>query len=75
VITHLATKAVYLSNLDNCEIASSVECISKARWAVKSMIILARTVLIEKHFDNAIDNNVLFAISESSYLNAYLGLE
>jgi hypothetical protein len=28
VITHLATKAVYLFNLDNCEMASSVECIS-----------------------------------------------
>jgi hypothetical protein len=39
------------------------------------MIILARTVLIKKHFDNAIDNNVLFAMSESGYSNAYLGLE
>jgi hypothetical protein len=75
VITHLATKAVYLSNLDNCEIASSIECISRARWAVKSMIILAKTVLIEKHFDNTIDNDVLFAISKSGYSNAYLGLE
>ena len=28
VITHLATKAVYLSDLDNREMASSVECIS-----------------------------------------------
>jgi hypothetical protein len=39
------------------------------------MIILARTVLIKKHFNNIIDNNVLFAISKSSYLNVYLGLE
>jgi len=39
------------------------------------MIILTRTVLIEKHFDNAIDNDVLFAMSESGYSNAYLGLE
>jgi len=39
------------------------------------MIILTKTVLIEKHFDNIIDNNVLFAISESGYLNAYLGLK
>ena len=75
MITHLATKAVYLSNLDNREMASFVECISRARWAVKSMIILARTVLMEKHFDNAIDNDVLFAISKSGYSNAYLGLK
>jgi hypothetical protein len=75
VITHLATKAVYLSDLDNREMASSVECISSRGWAIKSMIILARSILIEKHFDNAIDDNVLFAISESGYSNAYLGLE
>jgi hypothetical protein len=75
VITHLATKAVYLSDPDNREMASSVECISGAGWAVKSMIILAGTVLMEKHFDNAIDDDVLFAISESGYSNAYLGLE
>jgi hypothetical protein len=28
VITHLATKAVYLSDLDNYEMALSVKCIS-----------------------------------------------
>jgi len=39
------------------------------------MIILARNVLMEKHFDNAINNRVLFAISESGYSNAYLGME
>ena len=30
---------------------------------------------MEKHFDNAIDDGVLFAISESGYSNAYLGME
>jgi hypothetical protein len=48
--------------------ASSVECI-------KSMIILAGSILMEKHFDNAIDDGVLFAMSESGYSNAYLGIE
>jgi hypothetical protein len=75
VITHLATKAVYLSDLDNREMVSSVECISGSGWAVKSMIIMAGSVLMEKHFDNAIDDDVLFATSESGYSNAYLGLE
>jgi hypothetical protein len=75
VITHLATKAVYLSDPDNREMASSIECISSRGWAVKLMIILARSVLMEKHFDNIIDNDVLFAISESGYSNSYLGLE
>jgi hypothetical protein len=75
VITHLNTKAVYLSDLDNCEIVSSVECISSSGFALKSMIILARSILMEKHFDNAIDNGVLFGMSESGYSNAYLGIE
>jgi len=39
------------------------------------MIILARTAFMEKHFDNAINNRVLFVISESGYSNAYLGIE
>jgi len=30
---------------------------------------------MEKHFDNAIDNRVLFGMSESGYSNAYLGIE
>ena len=30
---------------------------------------------MEKHFDSAIDDGVLFAISESGYSNAYLGIE
>jgi hypothetical protein len=75
VITHLNTKAVYLSNLDNCVIVLSVECISSSEFALKLMIILAKSILMEKHFNNAIGNGVLFGISESSYSNAYLGIE
>jgi len=30
---------------------------------------------MEKHFDNAINNKVLFGMSESGYSNAYLGME
>ena len=30
---------------------------------------------MEKHFNNAIDDGVLFAKSESGYSNAYLGME
>jgi len=75
VITHLNTKAVYLSDPDNREIVSSVECISSSGFALKSIIILARNILMEKHFNNAIDDRVLFAISKSGYSNAYLGME
>jgi hypothetical protein len=75
VIMHLAIKAVYLSNLDNRKMVSAVECISGGGFAIKLMIIMAGSVLIEKHFDNTIGDRVLFATSESGYSNAYLGME
>ena len=39
------------------------------------MIIMARSVLMEKHFNNAIDDGILFRMCKSSYSNAYLGME
>jgi hypothetical protein len=45
VITHLNTKAVYLSNLSNREMVTSVECISGGGFVIASMIILARSML------------------------------
>jgi hypothetical protein len=39
------------------------------------MIILAEHILMEKHFNNTINDRALFAISESSYSNAYLSME
>ena len=59
VITHLNTKAVYLSDPDNREMVTSVECISGDRFAIASMIILAGTVLMENHFNNSIDDDVV----------------
>jgi hypothetical protein len=35
VITHLATKAVYLSDPDNRKMVSAVECISGGGFAIK----------------------------------------
>jgi hypothetical protein len=75
VITHLATKAIYLSDPENREMVSAVECISGSGFAIKSIIIIVGSVLMEKHFNNAIDDEVLFATSESGYSNAYLGME
>jgi hypothetical protein len=75
VITRLNTEAVYLSNLDNREMVSSVECINGGGFALKLMIILAGSILMEKHFDNGIDDGVLFGMSESGYSNTYLGME
>ena len=75
VITHLNTKAVYLSVPDNRKMVTSVECISGGGFAIAPMIILAGSVLMKKHFDNHINDDVLFSISDSGYINSYLCIE
>jgi len=54
---------------------SSVECINSGVFAIALMIILAGSVLMEKHFNNYIDDDVLFALSKTGYTNAYLTIE
>jgi hypothetical protein len=40
VLTHVATKAVYLSNLDSRESITSVECISVGGEVILLMVII-----------------------------------
>jgi hypothetical protein len=75
VITHLNTRAVYLSDPDNRKMVTSIECISGGGFAIAPMIILAGSVLIEKLFDNHINDDFLFSISDSGYINSYLYIE
>ena len=69
------TKAVFLSDPDNRELLTSVECISAGGWAIEPMVIMAGRVFLEKHFDNDLNDDVLFAISDTGYSNAILGIE
>jgi hypothetical protein len=39
------------------------------------MFILSGSIMLQKHFDNNLDNNTLFRIIYSSYLNAILDVE
>jgi hypothetical protein len=57
MIRHLNTKAVYLSDLDNREMVSAVECISGSRFAIKLIIILA--VIASKLEGNRRDCNTV----------------
>ena len=62
VITAFETPRRFIyDDPDNREMVSAVECISGGGFALKSMIILAGTVLMEKHIHNAIEDGVLFA--------------
>jgi len=75
IITHHGNKQVYLANPDNRELITSVECISAGGFAIAPMIIMAGKVLLEKHFDNNMDDDVLFAISDTGYINSGFSLE
>jgi hypothetical protein len=39
------------------------------------MLILFGFIMLQKHFDNDLDNNTLFEITHSGYLNAILGVK
>jgi hypothetical protein len=75
VITHLNTKAVYLSDLDNRESLTAVETICADGSIIAPMLILKGEVLLEKYFDNDLDNDTLFATSSSGYSNEGLAMK
>jgi hypothetical protein len=39
------------------------------------MLILSGSIMLQKHFDNDLDNNTLFGITHFSYLNVIFGVE
>jgi hypothetical protein len=39
------------------------------------MLILSGLIMLQKHFDNDLDNNTLFRITYFSYLNAILSVK
>ncbi len=74
-ITHHENKKVYFANLDNRELITSVEFIYARGFVIAPMIIIAGKALIEKHLDNNMDDNVLFVISDTGYVNSGLSLK
>lgn len=74
VITHTNTKHVYLTDPNNRDFITSMECIWSDGSAIQPMIVLKGSVFLEKHFDNNMDNGVLFAQSNTGYSNDKLGI-
>ena len=73
VITHIRTKNVYLSDPNNRESITSVECISRGGEVIPPMVIMAGRVMLEKHFDNSLKDRTLIAVLDTRYLNDILG--
>jgi hypothetical protein len=52
-----------------------VECISATGYYPPAMLIFKGVYYLRKHFDNDIDGDVLFAWSDSGFLNDKLALK
>lgn len=74
VIVPANVNKVYVDDPDNRELITIIECISATGYHVPPMIIFKGAYHLRKHFDNDIDDNVLFARSDSGFTNDKLTL-
>jgi hypothetical protein len=75
VITHLSTRYVFKADPDNREYITAVECICADGSSIPPMLILQGEVLLEKYFDNSLDDDTLIAANATAYMNQGLGLK
>jgi hypothetical protein len=77
IFTFLDVTAMYMSNPDIRESFTSLEAISAGGKKAPSMLILPGTELLEHHFNNNIDSEVLFGTNKEtglSYINDQLAI-
>jgi hypothetical protein len=77
VFTFFDVTAVYISDPNVREMCTGLEAINGKRRKAPSMLILPRTELLEHHFNNNIDSEVLFGTNKetgSGYTNDQLAL-
>ena len=75
IITHLNTKAVYLADPDNRESLTTIETISAGGEVITPFLILKREILLEEHFNNDLNTEIVFAMSSTRYTNNALSLK
>jgi hypothetical protein len=66
VIIYTNIKAVYLADPNCRDWITTIEIISADGFTISTMIILAETVLLEKHFDNNLEVDILFEICRNN---------
>ena len=78
VFTFLEISAVYIADPDTQETLTLIEAINAIGDTIPGFLILPRKVLLQKHFNNAILNDVIFATNEetgSGFTNDMLVLD
>jgi hypothetical protein len=71
----MSDKSVYQADPDNYELITAFEYISAVGCWSDPMIIIARVLFKEKHFNNNLLPTILLAISKSGYTNNNLSFE
>ena len=76
VVTMKATKQLVLTDAVNCDYVTSIECISANGYALPSFLIVAGKHLLDKWaLENDIEDDTVFAVSESGYSDDELTIE
>ena len=75
VITHLLTKAVYLTDPNNRESLTTVKTVCADGNTIPPILILKGDVLLKKYFENNLENKTLITTSPSRYSNEGLAMK
>ena len=74
VIVSTNIERVYVNDPDNKELITVVECISAGGYHVLAMVIFKGTYHLRKYFENDMDDDILFARSDTGFTNDKLTL-
>jgi hypothetical protein len=75
IITHLSTKAVYLTNPNNRESITVVEIVCADCSTIPPMLTLKGDALLERHFENGLETEILLTTNPTGYSNEDLGMK
>jgi hypothetical protein len=75
VIIYLNTKAIYLVDPDNRESLTIIETVSARGEVITLFLILKGEILLEEHFNNDLNTEIVFATSSTRYINNTLSLK
>jgi hypothetical protein len=68
-------RQVYILNLNNCELLTSIKLISAVGETTDPIMIMLSQQMKEKHFLKSLNNSIQIAVSESSYTNDVLSFK
>ncbi len=69
IITVDPVRRIYMSDPDNREFCTVIECINGTGKDIPPMLILQGVNLLSSHFNNDIDDEVVFTTSDTGYSN------